>query len=417
MAAIRANKMASLLESARRDNKPSEREVYRAPNGARILCEGRSERDFWESFCGSVQSGEMRPNEFSFRDIFESFIPDGRSILNAWQAGEDVNLQEAAGAVSTTSFSNITGQIVYSELLQSYQKEEFVFTNTIPVVNTMFDGEKIAGIGGIGDQAEIVTEGKQYPMVGVTEDWINTPSTVKRGMIIPITKEALFFDRTSLILERAGEVGEMLGVNKEIRAIDAVIDENTTAARYQWRGTTYATYQTTTPWINSKTSNGLENWSNLDAVEQLFAQMTDPNTGLPIIVNADTLIVNYELRNLAEQILGATGLYRVTGGYAVTGNLNQRMAPNTVGNIPGLSPKYKILSSRFMKGRTATDTTWFLGQPAKAFRYMQNFPLTVVQAPPNNLDEFNRDIVQQFKASERGAFATKDPRFMCKSAA
>lgn len=416
MAAIRANTMASLLESARRDHKESERETFRAPNGARIQCSSKSERHFWEGYCGSLSRGELKGEDFSIKNLFESFIPDGRAILDEWQAGGEVTLTEAAGAVSATTFANITGQIVYNELLQSYESEAFTFTNMIPVVQTMFDGEKIAGVGGIGDQAEIVTEGKQYPMVGLNEDWIRTPHTVKRGMIVPITKEAIFFDRTALILERAKEVGEMLGVNKEIRAIDCVIDENTTAHRYQWRDSTYATYQATTPWINSKTSNALENWSNVDAVEQLFAQIVDPNTGLPIIINADTLIVNWELRNLAEQILGASALYRLTGGYATSGNLNQRSSPNMIGNIPGLSPKYNIVSSRFMKSRTNTDTDWFLGQPSKAFRYMQNFPLTVVQAPPNSPDEFNRDIVQQFKASERGAFATKDPRFMAKSA-
>lgn len=414
---MRAKKMADALKAARMDRNERDRQVYRAPNGSHILCESRGERDFWEGFCGAIQSRELRPDEFSIRDLFEEFIPDGGSILRAWQRGEEVSLQEAAGAVSATTFSNITGQIIYNELLNSYEAEELVFTKMIPVVQTQFDGEKIAGVGGIGDQAEIVTEGKQYPLVGLNEDWIRTPSTVKRGMIVPVTKEAIFFDRTGLVLERAREVGEMLAINKEIRAIDCVIDENTTAHRYNWRDTSYATYQTSTPWINSKTSNALENWSNIDAVEQLFAQMTDPNTGLPVIINADTLIVNFELRNMAEQILGATLLGRMTDGYATTGNLNNRLAPNTIGNIPGLSPKYRIVSSRFMKARTATDTNWFLGQPTKAFRYMQNFPLQVVQAPPNSPEEFQRDIVAQFKASERGAFVVRDPRFMAKSAA
>ena len=37
-----------------------------------------------------------------------------------------------------------------------------------------------------------------------------------------------------------------------------------------------------------------------------------------------------------------------------------------------------------------------------AFAYMENWPITVVQAPANSEAEFNQDIVARFKASERG---------------
>ena len=41
--------------------------------------------------------------------------------------------------------------------------------------------------------------------------------------------------------------------------------------------------------------------------------------------------------------------------------------------------------------------------------------MTVIEAPPNNPDEFHRDVVAQFRASERGEFATREPRYMGKS--
>ena len=62
-----------------------------------------------------------------------------------------------------------------------------------------------------------------YPSLGLGEDYIDTPSTTKRGFIVPVTKEAIFFDRTHLILQRAAEVGEVLGLNKEKRLIDLLI--------------------------------------------------------------------------------------------------------------------------------------------------------------------------------------------------
>ena len=46
----------------------------------------------------------------------------------------------------------------------------------------------MAGIGGLGDVGEIVGEGKVYPTAGVNEDWIDTPTTDKRGTIVPVTR-------------------------------------------------------------------------------------------------------------------------------------------------------------------------------------------------------------------------------------
>jgi hypothetical protein len=60
---------------------------------------------------------------------------------------------------------------------------------------------------------------------------------------VPVTKEAIFFDRTHLVLSRAAEVGEVLGLNKEKRLIDLVIGAKN---NYKWKGTTFNTYQTST---------------------------------------------------------------------------------------------------------------------------------------------------------------------------
>ncbi len=406
------------LQAAIKDRQRSNfREKFRLPSGQSILCESKGERNWWEGFTGALEKKEIRPEDLSIKNIFESVIEDGREILDAWRNGDSVSLMEAAGAISSTSFSNITGQIVFNKVLEGFQLEGDTIMSLIPTVPTSFSGERIPGIGRIGDQAEIVNEGGAYPLVGLNEDYIDTPATVKRGMIAPVTKEAIFFDRTNLILKSAGEVGEWLGLNKEKRACDCVIDENTTAHRYKWRGTVYGTYQTSTPWINDKTSNGLVLMqAALDAAEQFLANMTDPNTGEPIMVMADTLICNPELRATADHVLNSTQLVRATGGFPVTGNPIQTYTPSTVGNSL-YSPRYRIVSSRMLRTRTATDTMWYLGRPSKALGYMENWPLKVEQAPPNSAKEFENDIVAQYKASERGAYAVLEPRYMVRSAA
>ena len=145
--------------------------------------------------------------------------------------------------------------------------------------------ERLSGVSELGDAAQVVNEGKPYPTAGVNEDWVDLPRMLKRGFIVPVTKEALFFDQTAQVLRNSSDLGRSFGINKEKRAIDCVIDENTTAHRYKWRDATYATYQGTTPWINIKTGNALVDWTDIDAVEQLFANMTDPNTGVSLAIS------------------------------------------------------------------------------------------------------------------------------------
>jgi hypothetical protein len=48
---------------------------------------------------------------------------------------------------------------------------------------------------------------------------------------------------------------------------------------------------------------------------------------------------------------------------------------------------------------------------------MENWPMTVTPAPSNSEIEFTQDIVARWKASERGAAATLEPRAMHKSTA
>lgn len=369
----------------------------------------------------ALGGGDLKPQDFSIRSLAESLIVsgDGEGIGEAGMKEffdprgpkNNLALTEAAGAVSVTSFSNITGQIFYNKLLEQYRYEAFVFSAMVPTIKTELDGEKIAGITEIGDQAMIVGENQSYPLAGVGEDYIETPHTLKRGLIVPVSREAVFFDRTGLLLQRAGRVGFALGLNKEKRIIDAIIDQNTTAHRYKWRGTVYASYATSGGHgrVNKKTSNELFDWTDIDGSEQLFANMTDPNTGEPTMVMADTIIVTPQKFNTASMTLKATNVSQQAGGFAVTGNLFRTDSPNPVGGGSPFSNTYKLATSRLLASRLAADNDWFHGSPAEAVNYMENWAITVTQAPPNSEAEFNNDIMFRFKASERGAAAVVDP--------
>jgi hypothetical protein len=185
----------------------------------------------------ALRAGHLKPEEFSVRDLAEALVPDGREwvrMLDPRSAGS-VSVLESSDGVDTTAFLNITGQVIYSKIMEAYTQEAFVCSKLVDTIATRLDGEKIPGIGRIADQAEEVAPGMPYPHLGFSEDYIETPSTTKRGFIVPVTKEAIFFDRTHLILSRAAEVGEVLGLNKEKRIVDVIIGATNS---YKWKGTT-----------------------------------------------------------------------------------------------------------------------------------------------------------------------------------
>lgn len=354
----------------------------------------------------ALREGHLKASDFSLRDMAEGLVPDGREWLRSLDPRNGSSVLESAAAVDTTTFSNITGQLLINEILDAYNSPQFAISQMFRVVSTRLSGERIPGIGKIGDKAESVAEGMPFPHVGFGEDYIDTPVTDKKGLIVPVTKEAIFFDRTGLILERAREVGESLGLNKEKRCVDVLIGA---VNNHRWKGTAYNTYQASTPWINVLTGSGndLADWSDIDAAEQLFANMLDPNTSEPVAVMANKLVATPARRQAVNRILNATEVRVTTGD-------NETITGNPVSGLtPVISPwLYSRLMSQSSLTASQAAATWFLGDMDKAFRYMENWPITVVQAPQNSEAEFNQDIVARFKASERGVAAAYNPRYV-----
>lgn len=362
-----------------------------------------------EHLSEALRAKQLRAEDFSLRDLAESLVPDGQEwvrLLDPRSAG-GVNLLEAGDGVDTTAFLNIAGQVIYSKIMEAYAQEAFVVSKLVDTIPTRLDGEKIPGVTPLADGATDIRPGMPYPHVGFGEDYIETPSTVKHGLIVPVTREAIFFDRTNLVLSRAAEVGEILGLNKEKRLIDVVVGVKNP---YKWRGASYDTYQEAGEhWTNVKPGNELVDWTSVDAAEQLFADMLDPHTGEPVLISARTALVMPAYRLAAQRTFHAAEIEHTTGDATTT-----RVA-NPLGG-------YQAYESRLAYRRiTAAGTAeadakkwWFLGDFKKAFAYMENWPITVTQSAPGSEAEFSNDVVVRFKASERGAAAVLNPRYVVK---
>jgi len=358
----------------------------------------------------ALEQGHLKSEDFSLRELAEATAGVEWVRRLDPRSGGGVQLLEAGEGVDVSAFSNITGQVVYSKILEAYTQEAFVISRLVETIATRLDGEKIPGIGRLSDSAAVVPPGMPYPSAGLSEDYVETPSTTKRGFIVPVTREAIFFDRTHLVLQRAAEVGEVLGLNKEKRLLDLVLGVTN---NYKWKGTTYDTYYALAdagPWVNS-IQDELVDWTDVDAAEQLFANILDPNTGEPVLVQPTTVLVMPAYRHAAHRVFKAAEIQYTAADAPTT-----TTAANPLAN-------YRVVESRLAyrrivaSGIAAADAQkwWFLGDFRKAFAYMENWPITVTQSPPSSEADFTQDIVVRLKASERGAAAVIDPRCVVKS--
>lgn len=365
----------------------------------------------------SLESKKLRPEHFSVRDLFESLVENGRELLEQMSYRKsgglgmrDVSLLEFAGAVDTSAFSSITGQIIYNRIKEAYDDPAFIWQDLCTTVQTQFlDGERIPEIGRIGDKAEIVEEGAIYPNVGLNEAFIDTAPTKKRGFIVPVTREIVIADRTGVLLKYAGEGGFWLGRNKEKRVLDVVtgITNN-----YKRNNTATNTYLTAGAYINDQTGNALSGagneWRALELAELLFDAITDPNTGEPIAVVPDTLIVPSALKRTANRIVGATEVVTVD-------NRANAATTRTVSPNPYAGSGIKVVSSPYIKSRNGSATKWFFGKPKEAINYMEVWDVETLQAASNSEAEFIQDILMRFKCSERGVAQVVEPRVMTRN--
>lgn len=360
----------------------------------------------------------IRPDEFNATELFiECF---GYEQFKHYRSVENYTTAQVlaeAGPVMTTSFQNIAQQFLAADFMDAYDIPERVFMGLIPTKKTNRKYERIAGITHVGDEADIVEEGKSYPLVGNGEDWVDTPEVRKRGMMAQITKETITFDETGLVVDRVRFLGDWLGLNQEKRAIDCVIDGNTTAHRYNWQGTVYASY-VDSPWDNLVASNALADETDLDNAYLNLSAIVDPVTGEPQNVTIKHLVAPMGLYNKALYAL-APQIRATIPGFATSADPKQMTIANPVLAKIGGPPQVistQLLNTRLTAASIAT-TTWFLGDIASYAEWREVWPTTFTQLGAMGQLEFQQDIVWQGKASQLGAYRVKNPRKMNKNTA
>jgi hypothetical protein len=355
-----------------------------------------------EHLTEALKQGDLKPDDFSLRNLAESFMPGGLTQIEQMAVSDSTWLTEEAAIPLVNTF----GAVIDTKIKEAYNQEVFAASKLVRTIPTRLDGEKIHTFGTVAQENLVVRTAGNYPMAHIDADFIETPNTAKHGLSIPVTKEAVFFDQTHHILERAAEVGEILALNKERRILDMILGITKT---YKQNGVERDTYSAAAhPWKNLLAGNELLNWESIETAEDVFGEMVDPISGNPILIEPNTVLVMPPKRHLANRLFHASSISYESGATGMA--------------IRNPFAKYRLISSRLGYQRFKSqqpnvanpENIWFLGNFRKAFAYMENWGITVTRSIPGSEVDFTHDIVVRFKASERGTPAVIDPRYVVK---
>ncbi len=354
--------------------------------------------------------------DLSFRHLMECTM--GREAarmlwedINSGHLGNSVLMENAGGAIDTSAFSSITGQIVYSEIKERFENPMLIGRNLVEMKTTNFlDGEKIPGISMPADDFASLGELQPYPWVGISEDYIETPRPVKRGGTIGVTRELVKADRTGGLLDRVGMIGDAMALNREKRILTTVLDTGTPT--YKRNGQTavaaYSTSTTNHPFVNTH-SNALQDYTDIENMMLLFDAITDPITGEPIVVGGADIIVPSALSVTANRLKNATEVRQVANSIETIGS-----NPLSQGGLNGHARIGNIWSSAYVKSITGSASTWFGGNFKKAFRYISVWDIEVAQVP-NSAELFLRDVLFALKCGEFGVGYCHEPRYVVRN--
>lgn len=364
-----------------------------------------------------IDAGEIDPSKMSIREVYEATIgPDlpMHRLMNCANGMEYRLFQEDVGPVRSSAFTNIMGKILLDGVMAGFTYEPMIGDSLFEVFTDRDDGGRWGAIEDMADEAMEVKEGEEFPSTKVSEDYVDTPHSKKRGLKIGVTKEMLHFDKTGQVRRVAMQVGQRVAINRENRMLRTFIGY---INPYNRKSAGYAlTYQSSGDRTNSLTGKELVDWTDLDEVYQAFADYKGYN-GEPIEVTPKQLVVMPAKSATARRILEATQVRHTTASSIET---LSSTPVNTNLEVLSSSRLYQLIQQGWVdsdfEGTThaavsAADAGkwWFVGDFKKTFKYRTIFPLQTITAGPEHPDNFGRDVILQARASERGVPFVVDP--------
>lgn len=376
----------------------------------------------------SFDKGEFTMEDFSIQDLCRELIPNGHEFVRQMDPRAETVLEASPDVVDTSAFSQITGQLMFSTIKQALEDEDLIgdmLVSSMP--SNLRDEEKIPGISNTANEFENeVPEGKEFPLVGLSEEFVMAPRSEVHGGIIGITRQMIRADKTGVLIQRAREIGIGLAVNREITILKTVLglidnDHNANGERRN----TYAAAGANMGFNNLDNAELLD-YSDIIEVEEVFRTMSDPHTGRPLRVSPKVLLcAPTPVAWVARRLIKATEVRNDQRPVLAAGvSVYQPTSPNPIPYalevvssdlVPRLIQEYTGKGGITAANRTAAVKHWFLGDFKKAFYWKELVPLEVKEEPPNSSIAFERDVMLRFRVMYDGSCFPYEPRYVVRS--
>ena len=366
---------------------------------------------------------KLRAETVSVRALWEGLVGPCEETLPSYQRAGAFSYVELQEAVDSTMFPSATGVLIASKVIEAYDAVPAIGDQLVTVMPSKLKSERIVGFTSLEGPQE-VPEGMPYQESGLSEKYVTT-ETAKKGRILEITEEAIFFDQTGQILLRAQRLGEATREERELIILGGVVDvagaTDITVSGVKFRsvyrpsGTAAALYAAgNTNYL--ATATPLVDWTDIDEVFQYHAEnMRDDRPvsaeRLPVLWNPRIILTGRKLAGTTARILSAT---EQRSGDITSGTGSQLISGNP---LNGIAPGLKALSSPFLdylaalSGSAYDDSDdWFFGDPQKQFVWQEIWPLQTLRSRQDDEAQFRRDVVARYKVRYFGGIAAIDTK-------
>lgn len=363
---------------------------------------------------------KIAPEDLSFGQLGYELL--GPEMFDALK-DQSADPEEIRNAVVSSQFPTISKVAINAAILDSYELHTENLDSLVSTVEaTRTNEEYLAGFTD-SEEPEMRLEGMSYEDTNFGERDI-TVKMADFGRTIQITREAIFNDRTRQLLENARKFGErgaqhrakMIIQTMEVMPRTAFKEATGASKAFTYKGTSFqygdfynASSHSSIDGRTNKnlvTSNGLADWTNVEAAMKLFNLMKTP-AGADLSVTPRFVVVHADNLVRAWQIFNSDTFSKVGTGTSVAVYHN----PNPYGP-KGLN-QFQVIGTRYLSATTA----WYLGDIPSQLKWIWVYrPATSALAASSDKVFYN-NIVVTYKFSYHGGCGHSDYSYIVKNTA
>lgn len=383
------------------------------------LLEGRDE--------GGREVPKLNPAGLSIRALWEGLVgPVEETLPSMGGSLGRFNYLEMQEAVDSTAFPSATGVLIAQRVIEAYTTQPGIGDRLVTNMPSKLKSERIPGMTQLEGPRE-VPEQTAYPESSFEEKYVTT-ETAKKGRLLEITEETIFFDQTGQILLRAQRLGETTRDEREETILVGVLDVGSGALGaggraykdvYRPTGSVATLYSAANNNLLS-TATPLVDWTDIDEVLTYHAENVRDDRAVtgerrPITFRPRQLLVAQKKASTAARIVNATEV--MTQPAAADATVRQTTGNPLTTIAPGISPLSSPLLDYLatVSGSRYDDSDdWFIGDFPRQFIWQEIWPLQTFRSREDDEARFSRDILARFKVRYYGGIAALDTRHVIK---